>query len=1452
MKTRLLIALLLLLLVAPGPATARPVTAPPVRSASGLQLSITEGHTAVGQLQSGGTGLQPQVAPAHTPPGHARIEPSLLRKLLAGSDEGMLRAIAMMRVQADPHAVGLDASDRTARSAVMRDHLRSLAERSQANVRHVLERARQEGRLHGYRPFWIINAIAVEAQTEVLWALAAHPDVSVLLEDRVHYLPDSPPVVSSSSTGLQWNIARIGADRAWQSLGITGQGAVVASLDTGVDWEHPDLRARYRGYSGKPLVEHDGHWFCATDEDYVYPGDGHGHGTHTTGTMVGESGIGAAPGAQWIAAKVFDNQGRAYDSWIHAGLEWALAPGGDPALAPDVVNCSWGDPSGTNTRFLADVRALRAAGIVPVFSAGNYGPLDGTISSPGTFGESIAVGATDFDDRVARFSSRGPSPWDEIKPEVSAPGVGILSALPGGGLGAESGTSMAAPHVSALVALMHEANPSLTVDEIEALLRGTARPLGEVQPNNDYGWGLIDAYSAVVLAGSYGYLTGEVTDSWTGAPLPGAVVQAVAHSGAYALQAVTDASGTYTLGLGADLYDVTFSAFGYEPYTVYGVEVSTGETSRADAGLLALPTGELAGHVWQTDPELPLAAKVFLPGTPAATFSAASSGAYTLTLPVGTHVVRAEADGYRFFTETVTVLSGQTTVADFRLDRAPSILLVDSGAWYNGSQIGYYREALERLRYLYDEHAVINVDLAPTDVPTAETLRGYDVVIWSAPLDAPGYIGASGAITGYLSSGGRLLLSGQDVAFWDGGGSGTMYAHYLEDYLRVRFVSDEAPSRTLLGEGSLFAGLSITITGAGGASNQEAPDMIATSDPDFAAPGWRYQGDGLAAHTVGPCLPYRALFFGYGLEGISGLEARSQVLERSIEWLTAPLDPAGVEVIASAEPQIAPSGGWITHALRLRNTGEVATDTFSLDLEPGMWPVVDPLPPYVTLGACQSTTLSVGARVPAEAGWHVYDAMTVTATAGLSPALSAVATLLTKTPAPALLVDGSRFYQVDARYRAALEGAGIAYDYHRVKGVWPPAVPSTETLAMYPMVMWYTAYDWYRPLSTEEEQRLMGYLDGGGRLFLSSQDYLYYGHDKPLAESYLGILAHMEDLKTSLVWGEMPHPIGWGLGPYTLNYTYTNWSDGLRTADGAEVALRGQHGRPAAISQRGPDWRTAFAAFPFETLEPDPAQALIGRIAGWLSWLGRSTWQADQRVIGSDSEITMTATLRNDGWVDLSSAHFTTPLPSEFALVDGSLSAWAAYHELTRTITWEGPLARDETVVLGFRVHAEAVPSGASIPFPATVGYAEHGLQFELPCILRVGVADLTPSTLVASSSVAMPFRPLAYTLLLRNDGLSDATVVVNGTLPETATFTGTVDSGGIGSGSAMSRTLEWSGPVPADGEVTLTYRAIPNGETGYWLIHDLRIADQFGEQWYLEGRARVVPYTLYMPLIAR
>ncbi len=115
-------------------------------------------------------------------------------------------------------------------------------------------------------------------------------------------------------------------------------------------------------------------------------------------------------------------------------------------------------------------------------------------------------------------------------------------------------------------------------------------------------------------------------------------------------------------------------------------------------------------------------------------------------------------------TAAVTITVGQTLEQDLRLPPAPTILLVDSGPWYNGSEISYYRQALDDLAYLYDVWPIRNPS---TDVPTTSTLRAFDAVIWSSPFDSPGLVNASGVISDFLWAGGHLFLSGQDVGYYD-------------------------------------------------------------------------------------------------------------------------------------------------------------------------------------------------------------------------------------------------------------------------------------------------------------------------------------------------------------------------------------------------------------------------------------------------------------------------------------------------------------------------------------------------------------------------------------------------------------------------------------------------------------------------------------------------------------
>src|SRR4030042_6296378 len=249
------------------------------------------------------------------------------------------------------------------------------------------------------------------------------------------------------------NLSAIHAPALWD-LGYYGQGVVVANMDTGVDLSHPELGSRWRGGSDS--------WYDPYNQHPTTPTDISGHGTWTMGVMVAADGsgttLGVAPQAQWIAVKIFNDSGSATATAIHLGFQWLLDPDGNPATAdaPQVVNNSWVFSSpGCNLEFQHDLQSLRAADILPVFSAGNYGPNGSTSASPANYPEAFAVGAVDNNDQIAAFSSRGPSACGEtqsIYPELVAPGVGIKSTDLYGFYTYATGTSLAAPQVSGALA----------------------------------------------------------------------------------------------------------------------------------------------------------------------------------------------------------------------------------------------------------------------------------------------------------------------------------------------------------------------------------------------------------------------------------------------------------------------------------------------------------------------------------------------------------------------------------------------------------------------------------------------------------------------------------------------------------------------------------------------------------------------------------------------------------------------------------------------------------------------------------------------------------------------------------------------------------------------------------------------------------------------------------------
>jgi serine protease AprX len=381
-----------------------------------------------------------------------------------------------------------------------------------------------------FRSYWVANAIWVRGGAAAVQQFALRSDVAhIYANPTVHFdepLPGAaPPGLQLDPADVEWNIAKVGAPQVW-AAGYTGQGVVVAGQDTGYDWEHPALKNQYRGWDGT-TANHNYNWHDAIDGiASQVPFDDHYHGTHTMGTIVGDDGgsnkIGMAPGARWIGCRNMDHGDGTPQTYMDC-YQWFIAPtdlqnqNPRPDLAPDVINNSWGCPISEGcidpNVLLTVVNNVRAAGIVTVHSAGNSGYTCGTVNTPAAiYDSSFTVGNTQSDDEINYGSSRGPVTVDgsnRMKPNVSAPGTYVRSSVPGGGYSLATGTSMAAPHVTGLVALMISKDPSLAgqVGTIETLIEKFAVPRlatqdcgdlpGNQVPNNVYGWGRIDAWNTV-------------------------------------------------------------------------------------------------------------------------------------------------------------------------------------------------------------------------------------------------------------------------------------------------------------------------------------------------------------------------------------------------------------------------------------------------------------------------------------------------------------------------------------------------------------------------------------------------------------------------------------------------------------------------------------------------------------------------------------------------------------------------------------------------------------------------------------------------------------------------------------------------------------------------------------------------------------------------------------------
>ena len=308
-----------------------------------------------------------------------------------------------------------------ARGEAVYHELTTTAARSQAGILDLLADRGVE-----HQSFWIVNAIQVTGDQELAEELAARPEVSRVLASRTYTIAEpipaeDPPTVA----GVEWGVEYIGADDVWNTYGVRGEGIVVGIIDTGVMYNHPALVEQYRGNNGDGTFDHNYNWHdpsrvCGSPS--LVPCDNHGHGTHVTGTVLGDDGgsnqIGVAPAAQWIAAKGCENRNCSDEALLRSG-QFMLAPtdlnGQNPRadLRPHVVNNSWGGGPDDDPWYQGIVNSWVAAGIFPQFANGNTptGATCNSASNPGNMPETYSAGAFDSNGNLAYFSNRGPSAW---------------------------------------------------------------------------------------------------------------------------------------------------------------------------------------------------------------------------------------------------------------------------------------------------------------------------------------------------------------------------------------------------------------------------------------------------------------------------------------------------------------------------------------------------------------------------------------------------------------------------------------------------------------------------------------------------------------------------------------------------------------------------------------------------------------------------------------------------------------------------------------------------------------------------------------------------------------------------------------------------------------------------------------------------------------------------------
>ena len=464
------------------------------------------------------------------------LDPILSQEMNRRGDDERIEVVVLMKAQYDRAQLCRRSEffpKKSERRAFVVNELKAFAEASQYDLNGILDEMEQQGMVSSVHSLWSANALYLSATKPALLELSERTDIETITLNVQHpMIPDGETARAASALReITPNITQVNADQVWD-LGYTGQGVVVAVVDSGVNYNHLDLADHL--WDGGIDFPHHGYDVVNDDND---PMDDKGHGTHCAGTVLGNgtagSQTGIAPEATLMCVKSIRADGFGGAVNIAGGMEWAVEQG------CDLISMSLGmvDAEVTDREILRRTcEAVLDAGIVALVCAGNEGnaflqmtyPIPNNVrvpascpppyldpdqmANPGALSCVVTVGAVNYNDAAADFTSRGPVTWQNtefgdyaynpgiglIRPDVCAPGVNIKSLDYNNinGYTTMDGTSQATPCVAGIVALMLQKNPELTPAQICQILEETSVKL---TPNksNVTGVGRVDALAAV-------------------------------------------------------------------------------------------------------------------------------------------------------------------------------------------------------------------------------------------------------------------------------------------------------------------------------------------------------------------------------------------------------------------------------------------------------------------------------------------------------------------------------------------------------------------------------------------------------------------------------------------------------------------------------------------------------------------------------------------------------------------------------------------------------------------------------------------------------------------------------------------------------------------------------------------------------------------------------------------